>query len=107
QGTRVGTWTYRDMDKVKTDEEIYENGKLVKRIHFSEDPPVELDYTKDIIVSVNTLLTDNFAFDHDSFKSLNEVFEKSLVYPADYERGIAFPGGIRKLLLLLSKNAEI
>ena len=107
RGMRVGTWTYRDRYKVKTDEEIYENGKLVKRIHFSDDPPVELDYTKDIIVSVNTLLTDNFAFDHDAFKSLNEVFEKSLSYPADYERGIAFPGGIRKLLMLLSKNAEI
>ena len=106
-GRRVGTWTYQDTNKVKTDEEIYENGKLIKRIHFSDDQSVELDYPKEIIISVNSLFTDSYAFDHDSFKSLNEVFEKMLTYPVHFQRNITYPGGIKKLLLLLAKNAEI
>jgi hypothetical protein len=106
-GRRVGTWTYQDRNKVKTDEETYENGKLIKRIHFSDDQSVELDYPKEIIISSSSLFTDNYALDRDTFKSLNEVFEKTLTYPATLQRSITFPGGIKKLLMLLAGNAEI
>ena len=106
-GRRVGTWTYQDRNKMKTDEEVYENGKLIKRTHFSDDQPVELDYPKEIIISINSLLTDNLVLDRDTFKSLNDVFEKTLTYPVTLQRNISYPGGIKKLLLLLARNAEI
>lgn len=106
-GRRVGTWTYQDRNKGKTDEEIYENGKLIKRIHFSDDQSVELNYPKEIIISFNSLFTDTYALDRDTFKSLNEVFERTLIYPVAFQRNITYPGGIKKLLLLLAKNAEI
>ena len=106
-GRRAGTWTYQDTNMMKTDEEVYENGKLVKRVHFSDDQPVELDYPKEIIISFNSLFTDTYAQDHDSFKSLSEVFDRTLIYPVTFQRSITYPGGIKKLLLLLAKNAEI
>ena len=106
-GRRVGTWTYQDRNKVKTDEEVYENGKLIKRTHFSDDQPVELDYPKEIIISINSLFTDNYVLDRDTFKSLNEVFERTQTYPVTLQRNISYPGGIKKLLLLLARNAEI
>ena len=106
-GRRVGTWTYQDRGKGKTDEERYENGKLIKRIHFSDDQSVELDYPKEITISLNSLFTDSFILDRSAFKSLNEVFERTLAYPAQFQRTISYPGGIKKLLVLLAKNADI
>jgi hypothetical protein len=106
-GRRVGTWLYQDRNKGKTDEETYENGMLIKRIHFSDDQSVDLDYPKEITISMNSLFTDSYILDHDSFKSLNEVFERTLTYPAHFQRTISYPGGIKKLLLLLAKNAAI
>ena len=106
-GRRAGTWTYKDTNKVKTDEEIYEHGKLVKRIHFADEQTVELDYPKEIVISVNSLFTDSYVLDRDAFKSLNEAFERMLIYPAHFQRTITYPGGIKKLLLLLAKNADI
>ncbi len=106
-GRRVGTWTYQDRGKRKTDEERYENGKLIKRIHFSDDQSVELDYPKEITISLNSLFTDSFILDRSAFKSLNEVFERTLTYPAQFQRTISYPGGIKKLLVLLAKNADI
>ncbi len=106
-GRRAGTWTYQEGNKVETDEERYENGKLIKRIHFSDGQPVELHYPKEIIISFSSLFTDSYALDRDSFKSLNEVFERTLAYPVTFQRNIMYPGGIKKLLMLLAKNADI
>src|SRR5258708_3164213 len=52
-GKRAGTWAYHDLDKKMTDEEIYQNGKLIKRKHYSGSTTIELDYQKDIIISPN------------------------------------------------------
>ena len=106
-GKKAGTWTYEDLGNKKTDEEVYENGKLIKRIHFSEATTIELNYKKDIIISLNSLFTETLAYDHSSFGYLNEVFEQQPIYPVSFQRNIAYPGGMKRLLLLLVQNAEV
>ncbi len=106
-GKRVGIWIYYDINKSKTDEEIYENGKLIKRIHFSETATIELDYKKEIIISPNSILMETLAFDHEAFTHLNEVFERGTPYPITFQRGITYPGGLKKLLFLLAQAIEI
>ena len=106
-GKRAGIWIYEDLSKKKTDEEIYERGKLVKRIHFSEPTTVELNYKKEIIISVNSLVTEAIAYDHNSFTNLNQVFEQQTGYPVSFHRPVTYPGGTKRLLLLLAQYAEI
>lgn len=106
-GQRAGTWTYHDINKKQTDEEFYENGKLIKRIHFSDPATVELAYSKEIIISINSLFTESLAYDHDSFTQLNQVVEQQIGYPSTFNRTATYPGGIKRLLLLLAQYAEV
>lgn len=106
-GKRAGIWTYHDLNKIKTDEEVYENGKLVNRTHFTEATTIELNYKKDIVISLSSLISETIAFDHNAFEFLNEVFEQQPRYPVSFQRNITYPGGMKKLLLLLVQNADI
>src|SRR5882672_3979590 len=39
-GRREGIWTYQDINKKPTDEEVYSNAKLIKRVRYSDNATV-------------------------------------------------------------------
>ncbi len=100
-GRRVGKWLYQDSNKKSWDEEEYKNGKFVKRTHFTERGAVELDFQKEIIISVNSLNTETLAFDKEAFATLNQFFEQYISYPVSLQRKIGYAGGVKRLLRLL------
>jgi hypothetical protein len=106
QGRRVGTWTYTDINKVKTDEENYERGKFLKRTHFGEGTTIDLDYKKEIFLSIYALYVENLAADATVFVELNQAFGP-IGLPATYNRDVTYAGGIKRLLLLLSQAATM
>ena len=104
-GKRSGTWLYKEAGNEQTDEELYENGKLVKRTHHSEGTTVELDYVKQILISPNAIFTESLAFDHGNFQFLNDVFEQQFIYPQNFSRNLTFAGGLKRFLLLMAQNS--
>lgn len=106
-GKRAGIWTYEDLGKRKTDEEYYENGKLSRRINFSETGTIELDYRKDVIISVNALITESMAYDQGTFSDLNAFFEQKPTYSASFNRTVTYPGGLKRLLLKLAQSEAV
>ncbi len=107
-GKRVGLWTYFDLNKSKLDEEVYDKGKLVNRIHFEANgSSVELDYKKEIVLSLSTLLEEIMVFDETSFVNLNDAFAKSVTYSTTFNRPPTFAGGLKRLLLLIANHIGI
>lgn len=106
-GKKVGQWTYYNASKVKTDVERYKNGRLMERYVFSKNDSVAATSGKEIILSVNALLTESLAFDKTIFTSTNQFFESLVTYPADFNRTVTYPGGIRRLLFLLSEQTGV
>jgi hypothetical protein len=102
-GKRTGTWVYVDLRKIKTDVEYYENGKLQRRIRFTKNDSVELRSKKEIILSVEEINTEALMFDKEAFTSVNEFFEKEITYPSTFQRNVSYPGGIKRLLRLLTE----
>ena len=100
-GKRSGTWVYQDLKKVKTDVEYYKNGKLQSRTHFTKNDSVELNTTKEMILSVNEINTVLLIFDKGAFTSVSQYFETQITYPASFQRNVTYPGGIKSLLRLL------
>jgi hypothetical protein len=104
-GKRFGTWFYHDLNKTKTDEEFYEEGKLVKRIHNEADgTSLELAYKKEIIISIGSLAEEAMVFDANAYGILNSSFEQNISYPAKFNRPATYAGGLKKMLLLIKKN---
>jgi len=107
-GKRTGTWTYKKDGGQEWDEELYERGMLTKRTSVSASGTVELHEIKPVIISLSSLVTEAFSFDPSSYTHLNQFFEQyGPAYPTTFQRSITFPGGIKKLLLLLSANYSI
>ena len=102
-GKRAGTWVYRDLKKIKTDVEYYKNGKLQYRTHFTKNDSMELRTKKEIILSVNAINTEALIFDKSAFTSVNQYFETQITYPATFQRNVSYPGGIKRLLRLLTE----
>jgi antitoxin component YwqK of YwqJK toxin-antitoxin module len=106
-GKRVGTWNYYDLAKNKTDEEVYEKGRFVSRTHYENGAVLELDYRKDISLSLSTLLEEIFLFDKTTCANVNIGVSGNIVYPATFKRPPTFAGGIKRLLLLLASRVPI
>ncbi|HEV8514212.1 MAG TPA: energy transducer TonB [Cyclobacteriaceae bacterium] len=100
-GKKTGTWIYRDLRKVKTDVEYYRNGKFLSRTHFAKNDSIELNTSKEMILSINSITTDALLFDKTSFTTLNQYFEAQITYPVSFQRNVTYPGGIKRLLRLL------
>jgi hypothetical protein len=69
---------------------------------FSKDDSLAAYSGKEIILSVNALLTESMAFDKTVYAGANQFFENQVSYPTTFNRTVTYPGGIRRLLLLLS-----
>ncbi|MBS1505309.1 MAG: hypothetical protein JSS79_01575 [Bacteroidetes bacterium] len=106
-GKKVGQWTYYNSTKVKTDVEHYKNGKLIDRYVFTKNDSAAATSGKEIILSVNAILTESLAFDKTAFTNTNQFFESQVAYPADFNRTVTYPGGIRRLLFLLSEQTGV
>lgn len=106
-GKKVGQWTYYNASKVKTDVERYKNGALMERYVFTKNDSVAATSGKEIILSVNALLTESLAFDKTAFTNANQFFESLVTFPADFNRPVSYPGGIRRLLFLLSEQTGV
>ena len=100
-GKKQGTWIYRDLKKNMTDVEHYRNGKFLGRTHFAKNDSVELNTSKEIILSINAINTESLVFDKNAFSSLNQYFETQITYPSSFQRNVSYPGGIKHLLRLL------
>jgi hypothetical protein len=103
-GRRVGQWMYFDLNKSKTDEETYLNGKFLKRINYSKEDSEELKERKSVYLSLSSLNTEVLMFDRGSFEYLNQYFEKYAVYPASFTRNVTYPGGLKRLLTLFTQS---
>jgi hypothetical protein len=106
-GKKIGTWTYYNSSKIKTDEEYYRNGKLVDRIIYTKGDSVATREPKEIILSVNALLTESLSFDKTAFKNTNQYFESLVSYEPSFGRSVSYPGGMKRLLLLLSQEVGV
>src|SRR5260221_3019367 len=106
-GRRVGRWTYHDLNKFKTDEETYSNGKPLKRMRHSKRDSIELKEKKPIYLSLYSLNTEMLMFDKASFANLNQYFEKYIAYPASFERNATYPRGLKLLLTMLSQAMDV
>ncbi|MBI1768503.1 MAG: hypothetical protein HYR67_09025 [Bacteroidetes bacterium] len=102
-GRRVGRWMYYDLNKSKMDKEIYVNGSLSKRVHYSKQDSIELKEKKSIYLSLNSLNTEILMFDKESFSYLNQYFEQYVTYPVSFERNVTYPHGLKQLLTLLTQ----
>jgi hypothetical protein len=105
-GKRNGSWMYTDKSNVKTDEEIYENGKFIKRNSVQPSGYTSiLDTKKPIIISLSGILTEALNVDATSFTDLNQyVIQYCPPYDAGFHRWITFPGGMKKLLLNVAQS---
>lgn len=109
-GKRVGKWTYTNASGKKTDEEIYEKGSLVKRIVFSESGALkgETNFRKSIVVSRSSLPVEAFHVDPKTYTHLNQFFEQNVQgYPVIMNRRMTYPGGLKKLLVLIASNLQV
>lgn len=106
-GRRVGRWTYRDLNKSKTDEETYLNGKFLKRMKYSKGDSMELKEKKPVYLSLNSLNTEMLVYDKASFANLNQYFEKYITYPSAFERNVTYPRGLKQLLTMLSQAMDV
>jgi antitoxin component YwqK of YwqJK toxin-antitoxin module len=104
-GKRVGKWTYLDQTGVLTDEETYSNGVFSERASFKNSNRTVQETKKTIIVSIESLIMEAFAYDETAFTNLNQYLEQNTPpLPPHFQRNITFPGGIKKLLLLIALN---
>ncbi|GHM99757.1 hypothetical protein WSM22_12470 [Cytophagales bacterium WSM2-2] len=106
-GKRVGRWIYTDMQNAKTDEETYERGKFVNRVHYTKGDSIKTSLRKPVYLSLIPLNTEALICDKDSFTNLTQYFEKYITYPADFQRNITYPGGIKRLLTLITQMIYI
>lgn len=100
-GKRAGTWIYYDSKKVKTDVEYYEKGRLLNRTYFARNDSAALNSKKEIILSVNAIITESLSFDKELYMSVNQYFESQIIYPPSFQRNVSYPGGLRHLLKLM------
>lgn|GEM_PF-1877103 len=106
-GKRIGRWTYYDLQHVKTDEEVYSRGKFVKRTHYSTQDSIETHERKPTYLSLVSLNTEVLTHDKESFTSLNQYFEKYIKYPSTFQRNVSYPGGIKRLISLMTQMVYI
>jgi hypothetical protein len=106
-GKRAGKWVYTDLKSVKTDVEYYKNGKLATRYFFTKNDSIEANDQKEIFLSVYSLYTEALAFDKDVYTTVNQFFESQVTYPSSFQRNISYPGGLKRLLWLLSQETEV
>jgi antitoxin component YwqK of YwqJK toxin-antitoxin module len=106
-GMKTGIWIYKDVNGVKTDTERYEDGKLMEHKVFRRTDSLSVNYGKEIILSLNSVVTPGLVFDKSVFKSVNEYFERYVSYPEDFNRVATFPGGIKHLIGLLMSQFSI
>ncbi len=106
-GKRVGKWVFTDMNKTKTDVEYYKNGDLKKRYIFTKTDSIEVVAKKEIFLSVYSLYTEALAYDKTVFTSVNQFFESQVGYPSSFQRTIAYPGSLKRLLWLLAQETDV
>jgi hypothetical protein len=104
RGRRSGVWIYTDTNKSKTDKEVYSNGKLINHKRYDKYDSSEAKESKPIYLSLISMNTEILAFDKASFSNLNKYFEKYVTYPNQFNRNVTYPGGIKRLLVLLSNT---
>jgi hypothetical protein len=98
RGKRVGTWTYSPDHGKGIYEESYEDGKFTKAV--ARSPRSTYDCKKmNVNISQSSLEIEKFNFDKSQFINLYQYIK---TFPIDnidsLERGVAFPGGISKLV---------
>lgn len=106
-GKKTGVWIYKDVNGVKTDTERYEDGKLMEHKVFRKTDSISVNYGKEIILSLNSVVTPGLVFDKTVFNSVNQYFEKYVSYPEGFNRTATFPGGIKHLIGLLMSEFTI
>lgn len=106
-GKKTGTWIYKDVNGVKTDKERYEDGKLMEHKVFRRTDSISVNYGKEIILSLNSVITPGLVFDKTAFSSVNEYFEKYVSYQEGFNRSVTFPGGVKHLINLLMSEFAI
>jgi hypothetical protein len=106
-GRRSGRWMYYDVNQQKTDEEQYVNGRLQKRVHYTEDDSVEAKDARSIYLSLNAFNTEALAYDKQSFSNLNQYFLQHVPYPKTLTRNVTYPGGARFLMKLLARTLMV
>ena len=106
RGRRTGTWTYTDQNNAVTDTELYEAGEFVSRTDYSLGK-IAVRTKKNIIIALEDLLAETFQFEEGTFINLQEYFGKYVTpLPASYNRSITFPGGMKKLLLIIALGLQ-
>lgn len=99
-GKRVGKWTYNGKHDY---EEFYEGGVLIKITAKQR----EIKHNLEIVLSPTSQAIEKLNFDNRVFKNLYSYFE---VYPIQntdtLQRHITYPGGIPKLMDLISQNLK-
>ncbi len=106
-GKKSGNWIYYDARNVKTDVELYQRGKLLKRTYYTKTDSMTLLSKKETVLSVVSILTEGLSFDKESFTSASQYFETHAPYPASFQRNVSYPGGINHVLQLLSQQADV
>jgi antitoxin component YwqK of YwqJK toxin-antitoxin module len=106
-GKKVGIWIYKDTSGKHTDTEYYEDGKVAKHIVYRKTDSVAVNYRKDVLLSLSSINTQGLAYDKSIFTSVNEYFEKQVAFPESYSRPIAFAGGVKNLLNILSQETSV
>lgn len=106
-GKRMGTWNYFDLAKNKIDEEVYENGKFVKRIHYENEESTELSYPKVVYLSLNNLIEEVFSYDKQLYSNVNKSCGQQITYPVKFSRSATFAGGLKRLLLFIAQRIVI
>jgi hypothetical protein len=103
-GKRVGAWIYYDSKNTRTDVEYYQkNGRLLERTYFAKNDSLILNEKKEIILSVNSIITEALVLDKESFSTVNQYFEAQAKYPGSFQRNVSYPGGLKHLLRLLTR----
>jgi len=103
RGKRSGTWVYQDLKKIKTDVEYYKNGNFQSRTHYTKSDSMTVYTSKEMILSINAVSTEALILDKEAFTSVSQYFETQITYPAAFQRNVSYPGGIKRLLRLLTE----
>jgi len=106
-GKKIGKWIYADDNVNNSDVEFYQRGKFIKHTHIKNADSIETNEPKSIYLSLSLLNSEVLMFDKNVFQNLNEYFEKYITYPPRFTRNVAYPGGIKRLLSLLSQEVYI
>jgi hypothetical protein len=103
-GKRTGIWIYKDKSGVKTDEEIYEGGKFLKRNSILPSGTTSVQSSKKTIyIDLTGILTEAFNVDPTSFSNLNQyIVQYCPSYDPSFRRWLSYPGGMKKLLLIIA-----